>query len=106
MCRVPYRFLALLARLAVRRGRSKELEIIVLRHQLSVLRRHNNRSKPTDEDRAPLGSVAAALPRSHGGITANPTGAWTTQAARNLFVRHHSRFTHARALVRDRSRMP
>ena len=46
MCCVLYQFLALLARLAVRSGRSKELEIIVLRHQLSVLRRHNNRPKP------------------------------------------------------------
>jgi transposase InsO family protein len=36
------------------------------------------------------------------GITANPTGAWTTQAARNLFLRHHDRFTDSRALVRDR----
>ena len=39
----------------------------------------------------------------YGGITANPTGAWTTQAARNLFVAHPSRFTHSRALVRDRA---
>ena len=39
----------------------------------------------------------------YGGITANPTGAWTTQAARNLFVRHPSRFTQARALLRDRA---
>ena len=39
----------------------------------------------------------------YGGITANPTGAWTTQAARNLFVRRHSRFTHTRALLRDRA---
>ena len=37
----------------------------------------------------------------YSGITANPTGAWTTQAARNLFVRHPNRFTHTRALVRD-----
>ena len=36
-----------------------------------------------------------------GGITTNPAGAWTTQAARNLFVRHPSRFTHTRALLRD-----
>ena len=39
----------------------------------------------------------------YGGNTANPTGAWTTQAARNLFVRHRDRFTHTRALVRDRA---
>ncbi len=36
------------------------------------------------------------------GITANPTGAWTTQAARNLFLRHADRLADARALVRDR----
>jgi hypothetical protein len=38
--RISYRFLATLA---VRSGRSKDLEIIVLRHQLMVLRRQENR---------------------------------------------------------------
>ena len=237
MCRVLYRFLASLARLAVRSGRSKDLKIIVLRHQLTVLHRQNNRPALADEDRALLGAIAAALPRPqragwfvtpetllrwhrrrfarhwtqpcrapgrpctsaslrrliidmatnnptwcyrrvtgelvglghrvgastvwrllkqhgidpapqrtsvtwtqflrsqaavacdfatvdtallrrcyllffiditnrevfYGGITANPTGAWTTQAARNLFVRHPSRFAQARALLRDRA---
>lgn len=36
------------------------------------------------------------------GVTANPTGPWTTQAARNLFLRHSHRLTAAKALVRDR----
>ena len=63
MCRILYRFLALLARLAVRSGRSKDLEIIVLRHQIAVLHRQNNRPALADEDRALLGAVAAALPR-------------------------------------------
>jgi hypothetical protein len=36
------------------------------------------------------------------GITPNPTGAWTVQAARNLFLRHGDRLADARALVRDR----
>ena len=36
------------------------------------------------------------------GITANPTGRWTTQAARNLFMRRPNLFVHSRALVRDR----
>ena len=36
------------------------------------------------------------------GLTANPTGAWTTQAARNLFLNHTDQLTGARALVRDR----
>ncbi len=36
------------------------------------------------------------------GVTANPTGARTTQAARNLFLRHADQLTCSRALVRDR----
>jgi putative transposase len=36
------------------------------------------------------------------GITANPTGPWTTQQGRNLFLRHADRLTAARALVGDR----
>ncbi|MCP5029943.1 MAG: transposase family protein [Actinomycetia bacterium] len=36
------------------------------------------------------------------GITEHPTGAWTTQAARNLFLRHSEQLTGAKALVRDR----
>ena len=62
MCRILYRFLALLARLAVRSGRSKDLEIIVLRHQLGVLRRQVDRPDLTDDDRSLLGAIAAALP--------------------------------------------
>jgi len=40
---------------------------------------------------------------SLGGVTANPTGAWTVQAARNLFLRHADQLTDSRALVRDRA---
>ncbi|MCP4963049.1 MAG: transposase, partial [Actinomycetia bacterium] len=36
------------------------------------------------------------------GITANPTGEWTTQAARGLFISHADQLEDARALVRDR----
>lgn len=36
------------------------------------------------------------------GITAHLTGTWTTQAARNLFLRHSHRLTNAKALLRDR----
>ncbi len=232
-----YRLIAALARLAVRSGRSKDLEIIVLRHQLRVLRRQDDRPTIHNDDRTLLGAIAAAFPRRlrqgwvvtpetllrwhrrrvarhwtqpprkrlgrpptrvelrrlimrlatenptwgyrriHGelvglghkiaqttvwqilkdnnidpaprrsevtwteflrsqaavacdfftvdtatlrryyilffihvetrqvifaGLTANPTGAWTTQAARNLFLRHDDRLEGARALVRDR----
>ena len=61
MCRVLYRFLALLAWVAVRSGCSKDLEIIVLRHQIAVLHRHHNRPALAEQDWALLGAVAAAL---------------------------------------------
>ena len=37
------------------------------------------------------------------GLTTNPAGAWTTQAARNLFPKHTDQLTGARALVHDRA---
>ena len=61
--RIPYRFLAALAGLAVRSGRSKDLEIIVLSHRLTVLRRQHNRPQLNHNDRTLLGAIAAALPR-------------------------------------------
>ena len=164
MSRIIYRLIAALARLAFRSGRSKDLEIIVLRHQLGVLRRQIDRPALNDNDRSLLGAIAAALPRPkrtgwiltpdtllrwhrrriarhwtqttrgpgrpptsnqirrlvlrlaaenptwgyrriHGelaGTTANQTGAWTAQAARNLFLRHTDQLAGSRALVRDR----
>ena len=63
MYRILYRLLVSLARLAVRSGRSKDLEVMVLRHQITVLHRLNNRPALADEDRALLGAVAAALSR-------------------------------------------
>ncbi len=38
----------------------------------------------------------------YAGITENPTGAWTTQAARNLFVAHTEHLESAHGQVRDR----
>ncbi|MCP3857447.1 MAG: transposase [Actinomycetia bacterium] len=61
--RLLYHLIAALARLAVRSGRSKDLEIIVLRHQLQVLRRQVDRPAIHDDDRGLLGAIAAALPR-------------------------------------------
>jgi putative transposase len=63
MHRILYRLIAALARLAVRSGRSKDLEIIVMRHQLLALRRQIDRPALTDNDRSLLGAIAAALPR-------------------------------------------
>ncbi len=58
-----YRFLASVARLAVRSARSKDLQIIVLQHQLNVLRHQVERPAITDDDRTLLGGIAVALPR-------------------------------------------
>jgi len=38
----------------------------------------------------------------YAGIATSPAGAWTTQAARNLFLRHGTQLAAARVLVRDR----
>ncbi|MCP3937761.1 MAG: integrase [Actinomycetia bacterium] len=49
--------------MVIRSGRSKDLEVVVLRHQLDVLRRQIDRPKLSDDDRTLLGAIAAALPR-------------------------------------------
>lgn len=64
MSRLLYRFLAQIARLAVRSGRSKDLQIIVLRHENTIPRRQVGRPALTDEDRTLLGAIAAALPKA------------------------------------------
>jgi putative transposase len=55
----------LLARLLDRSGTdgSKDVEILVLRHQLNVLRRQVGRPKFRPMDRALLAGVARALPK-------------------------------------------
>lgn len=50
--------------LLARSGRDKDLEIIVLRHRLMVLRRHIDHPVLTDTDRSLLGAIAAVLPRA------------------------------------------
>ena len=67
MCRTSYRLVVGLGGLTVRSGRSRDLEIIVLRHQLAVLRRYY-----------PLCFIDIPTRRVfYGGITAHPTGDWT-----------------------------
>jgi hypothetical protein len=63
--RILYHLIAALARLAMRSGRAKDLEI-VLRHQLAVLGRNVDRPAVTDDDRSLLATVASALPRPVG----------------------------------------
>ena len=51
--------------LAARGDAAKDLEILVLRHQLAVLRRQIPRPKREPADRALLAAVSRALPRAH-----------------------------------------
>jgi putative transposase len=57
------RSIQLLVQLA-RGDTAKDLEILVLRHQLMVLRRQTARSRLGPTDRAPLAATSRVLPRS------------------------------------------
>jgi hypothetical protein len=50
-----------------RRERSKELEILVLRHELSILRRQVSRPQFTPGDRLLLAALSRVLPVARGG---------------------------------------
>jgi putative transposase len=50
--------------LVCRSERSKELEILVLRHELAILRRQPRRARLRPVDRAILAALARALPQS------------------------------------------
>jgi hypothetical protein len=58
-----YRLLCSLLGLLVRRGGERELEILVLRHQLAILRRSGKRHRYTTVDRALLAAASRLLPR-------------------------------------------
>jgi hypothetical protein len=57
-----YRLLCGLVRLLARRGGERELEIVVLRHQVAILRRGGRRPQYTAADRAFLAAVSRQLP--------------------------------------------
>jgi transposase InsO family protein len=95
-------WLALLAR----SGTAKEVEMLVLRHEVAVLRRQVACPKPHWADRAVIAALARLLPRHLRlhilGVTAHPTGAWTVQQARNLLIDLGERATQFRFAIRDR----
>jgi hypothetical protein len=57
-----YRLLCGLVRVLARRGGERELEIVVLRHQLAILRRGGKRPQYTTTDRALLAAASQLLP--------------------------------------------
>ena len=61
--RLARRFLQLAA-LRLRAADDKDVEILVLRHQLSVLRRQVGKPAFDDADRALLAALSAAMPRT------------------------------------------
>jgi len=57
-----YRVLCGVIRVLARGGGERELEIVVLRHQLAILRRGGKRPQYTTGDRALLAAVSRLLP--------------------------------------------
>lgn len=61
MC-LPYRFLCWLVGVVTRGGGERELEVVVLRHQLAILKRGGKRPEYTSVDRALLAAASRQLP--------------------------------------------
>ena len=81
--RSQFRLIVLLAR----SDRSKELEILVLRHELAILRRGSRRPRLESADRALLAALSRALPRP----------GWTTFSVRpETLLRWHRRLVARR----------
>jgi len=72
---VVCRLLALLV-LLLRGDRSKELEILVLRHELSILRRQVGRPRFEPHDRLLLAAFSRALPPTGQGDPVCPHDRW------------------------------
>jgi putative transposase len=78
-------WLALLAR----SGSSKDVEILVLRHEVAVLRRQVIRPKPEWADRSVIAALARLLPRhlrQHRIVTPAPLFAWHRRLIKNKWT--------------------
>jgi putative transposase len=80
--------------LLCRSERSKELEILVLRHELAILRRQPRRARLRPVDRAILAALARVLPRSvWAGLSVRPATLlrWHRQLVRRRWTYPHRR---------------
>ena len=78
-------WLALLAR----SGTSKDMEILVLRHEIAVLRRHVARPEPDWADRAMIAALTRLLPRHlrvHRIVTPGTLLAWHRRLIKNKWT--------------------
>jgi len=64
LCYMGFRWVLQLATLRLRSNDCKELEIVVLRHELAILRRRTRRPAMTWTDRCVLATASRLLPRA------------------------------------------
>ena len=75
--------------LLARSGASKDVEILVLRHEVAILRRQVARPKPDWADRAVIAALARLLPRSlrlHRIVTSGTLLAWHRRIVKNKWT--------------------
>lgn len=70
--------------LGLRSGERKEVEILVLRHELAIARRQLGRPRPSAADRVLLAALSRALPRSAFAVSPKTLLRWH----RRLLARH------------------
>jgi hypothetical protein len=82
--------------------REKEIEILVLRHQLTILQRQSAKPAFTPADRFLLAGLLHGLPMDKLRQLQLLVGDWGTQLGRNFIMDLEDAGSNARFLIRDR----